>query len=89
MHDKCTCCHQPFEPEPGYYYGAMFISYAFNAAYFFTMWVALSLFGEFGTLEFSIALISIAAILFPLTFRWSRVLWLNIFVRYDSRVKCS
>lgn len=88
MNEKCACCNLSFEPEPGYYYGAMFISYAFNAAYFFSMWILLSLFGEFGTVQFTISLVVVALALFPMTFRWSRVLWLNIFVRYDPGLKC-
>ncbi|MFT7161544.1 MAG: hypothetical protein ACI9GZ_002729, partial [Bacteroidia bacterium] len=29
---KCTVCNLTFEPEPGFYYGAMFISYAISMA---------------------------------------------------------
>lgn len=27
MHERCSVCNQRFEPEPGYYFGAMYISY--------------------------------------------------------------
>ena len=29
MREECTHCRQDFFPEPGFYYGAMFISYIF------------------------------------------------------------
>jgi len=29
MHDKCPHCNLNYMPEPGFYYGAMFISYIF------------------------------------------------------------
>lgn len=32
MHTHCQVCGISFEPEPGFYYGAMFISYAFTVA---------------------------------------------------------
>ncbi|MFT7032909.1 MAG: hypothetical protein ACJA2S_001410 [Cyclobacteriaceae bacterium] len=32
MYKKCTVCNLTFEPEPGFYYGAMFISYAISMA---------------------------------------------------------
>lgn len=31
MNEKCFCCGQSFMPEPGYYFGAMFVSYGLNA----------------------------------------------------------
>lgn len=89
MNDKCSCCEQSFEPEPGYYFGAMFISYAFNTAYFFGVWLLFSFSQDYGTLEFMSALVLVALVLFPMTFRWSRVLWLNIFIHYDGSLKCS
>ncbi len=27
MHERCEVCNNKLEPEPGYYFGAMFISY--------------------------------------------------------------
>ena len=31
MHERCPNCHQHFEPEPGFYFGAMFVSYILSA----------------------------------------------------------
>ena len=28
LHEACPVCHRKYEKEPGFYYGAMFISYA-------------------------------------------------------------
>ena len=30
MHEKCAFCNQDFEPEPGFYFGALFISYTLH-----------------------------------------------------------
>src|SRR5690348_15008176 len=34
MHPYCPCCGQNLEPEPGYYFGAMYVSFAFNVGIF-------------------------------------------------------
>lgn len=86
MHDHCPCCGQSFTPEPAYYFGAMFVSYALNAAYFIALWVALYILMDDipdyliigGTIALVIGLL-------PVTFRLSRVLWIYIFVRYEGR----
>ncbi|MBK9636286.1 MAG: DUF983 domain-containing protein [Bacteroidetes bacterium] len=56
MHSHCPNCGLNFEPEPGYYYGAMYVSYAFtiavSVAVFLFYWV---LFPDFSALTFIIA----------------------------------
>lgn len=85
MKEKCSKCNQSFEPEPGYYFGAMFISYGINTAYFIAIWISFALFfDEIITFHLIITLSIIVVGLFPLTFRWSRVLWISIFVRYRA-----
>lgn len=32
MYAACPNCHVSLEPEPGFYFGAMFVSYAFTVA---------------------------------------------------------
>ncbi|MBL0740356.1 DUF983 domain-containing protein [Chryseolinea sp. Jin1] len=92
MNKTCACCSQPFEPEPGYYFGAMFVSYAINTAFFVAVWVALSVLTKEVTTAQMIAVLLIVVFgLLPITFRLSRVLWINIFVHYDltaGKQKC-
>ena len=85
MNQHCACCGQSFEPEPGYYFGAMIISYAFNTAFFIGVWCLLLLVvDEISTLMMLSVLLFVVVGLLPLNFRWSRVLWINIFVRYQG-----
>ena len=28
MNERCPCCHLDFQQEPGFYWGAMYVSYA-------------------------------------------------------------
>jgi len=83
MPDHCSYCGQSYMPEPGFYYGAMFVSYIFTGWFcilfvMFFHWV----------LDWSIAasfalLIAVCAIFFVYIFRLARAIWINITVKYD------
>ncbi|EAZ81440.1 hypothetical protein ALPR1_20428 [Algoriphagus machipongonensis] len=85
MNPKCDYCQQSFEPEPGYYFGAMFISYALNTALFISVWLGLEIFYPEYSLGLLLTLIVISAIiLLPFFFRVSRSAWIAIFVPYEA-----
>ncbi|MEB2776118.1 DUF983 domain-containing protein [Algoriphagus sp. D3-2-R+10] len=85
MNKVCSHCNQSFEPEPGYYFGAMFISYAINTALFITAWVMLEVIYPVYSLSLLLSVIGVAAILcFPLIFRLSRSIWIAIFIPYSK-----
>ncbi|MCC9135438.1 DUF983 domain-containing protein [Pontibacter silvestris] len=85
MNEFCPCCRQPFEPEPGYYYGAMFVSYAFSTAIFIAVWIALSfLVEEVSITMMVIAILVIVVGLLPINFRLSRAMWINFFISYKG-----
>lgn len=83
MHKQCPCCGQKYERETGFFYGAMYISYALSVALVMPL-VAL-LYFVFHMDVFTILPILLVEmiVLFPAVFRWSRNIWLNIFVPYD------
>jgi len=87
MHNHCPECDLNFMPEPGFYYGAMYVSYAFTIAIGVALFVAeIVLFPPFSTLTFLIALTAILLICAPYTFRTSRAIWINLFVHYDAKI---
>ncbi len=79
----CSYCGIAFEPEPGFYYGAMFVSYALTVALF--TFLGVSLFFLFHPAdEVYLIVIGIAALLFtPFSFRYSRILFLYWFGGYN------
>ena len=86
MHKTCPYCGLMYEIEPGFFTGAMYVSYAFSVAIFVV--VGFSLYFLFGDPDISIYILvifSIILILFPLLFRYSRVLYLHWFggVKYN------
>jgi uncharacterized protein (DUF983 family) len=68
MNDHCSSCGQSFMPEPGYYFGAMFVSYGLNAAYFVAVWVATYvLFGDISVWAIIAAILFVIIVLLPVT----------------------
>lgn len=85
MHQSCPCCGQSFEPEPGYYYGAMYVSFAFNVAIFLVSLFILYQFVEEVTMAMMMGIVVVVVVGFlPVIFRLSRSLWINIFIRYEG-----
>ena len=85
MYPKCPCCGQSFEPEPGYYFGAMFISYAITTAIFLVALFVLSLLVEEITMLMVFVTVTVVVIGFlPVIFRLSRSMWISIFIRYEG-----
>ncbi|WP_046311654.1 DUF983 domain-containing protein [Pontibacter korlensis] len=85
MNKSCPCCGQDLEQEVGYYYGAMYVSFAINVAIFLGSMFILYQFVEELTMAMMIGVVAVVVVGFlPLIFRLSRVLWINIFVRYEG-----
>ena len=83
MKERCDKCYEDFFPEPGYYYGAMFLSYIFTA--FFSIGFVLFLHWVLGwstTASFT-ALLVVLGIFFVYIFRLARALYINLHVHYD------
>ncbi|BDD10537.1 hypothetical protein FUAX_29690 [Fulvitalea axinellae] len=80
MHHTCPECGLRFEREPGFFFGAMYISYAFNVAIFVCVTMAIWLLGGNFPLWVHIATVFIVAgLCLPFVFRYSRVLYLYWF----------
>lgn len=72
----CTVCEMSYEPEPGFFYGAMYFSYALIVALIVTCSVV---FYTLNLFDYAIVGIPIAIlILVPVIFRYSRMLMLYV-----------
>lgn len=78
----CDHCGQRIEIEPGYFYAAMYVSYAMNVAEMIGVSILVYLFkGGLSDDNFWYYLISIFAasfILYPLNYRYSRIILLHV-----------
>ena len=83
MPEKCPHCAQKYELEPGFYYGAMFISYLITAFACFFIWSIFHFGFGLDWLTAWAAMVGIVAIFFVYIFRLARSLWIHINVSYD------
>lgn len=78
MHDVCPACGHVFEREPGYFVGAMYISYALAIPMYLLLVAILRSFmrgaSDIAVLAAGLPLVCLAA---PLLFRYSRVIWMH------------
>ena len=80
MNQHCPHCGLLFEIEPGFYFGAMFVSYAFSVIVFFVVGFSLFLlFHDPPVLVYVICTFLTILVLYPLSFRYSRVIFLHLF----------
>ena len=88
MNENCSQCGLRFEVEPGFFFGAMYISYAVTVGILVLTGITLNIISNGVYLStFISSAIAITLILLPLTFRYSRVLFLYWFggVKYKPR----
>lgn len=86
MYPSCEVCGQSFEPEPGFYFGSMFVSYGINTALFVAFWIGTSMLaGDMSIFSIIGLLFAVVILLLPITFRVSRSIWINFFVHYDPQ----
>ena len=84
MHDSCQVCSQDFKIEPGFYIGALWMSFPLVIIFmamlsiFCLVYLKLSLNYFFVILTISLFLLQ------PIITRLGRSLWIHIFVKYDQ-----
>lgn len=77
VNKKCEVCDANFQPEPDFYYGAMYISYAFSVALVITALVAINVLIEEPELWMYLTTVVVLNILLlPLMLRYSKTLYL-------------
>jgi len=92
MNDSCPVCGQSYLQEPGFYYAAMYMSYAVNVALAVTCWVLFGFLFKPDSLEafFQFVLIPVIVlvlVLLPFILRFSRtavLYWLGN-INYDPK----
>lgn len=74
------------EPEPGFYQGAMYVSYAFAVAMIATIGVVLYLAGDPPEWVYITAIIVVTLLFAPWNYRASRIVYLHLFggIKFDA-----
>lgn len=83
LNETCPHCKVKFESEPGFFWGAMYFSYAYSVASFIVIGFFFFTFSEDVNLTYYIATVVIFTIITsPLSFRMSRLLMMYIAAPY-------
>ncbi|WP_213019052.1 DUF983 domain-containing protein [Hymenobacter negativus] len=86
--EACPVCQQTYEPEPGFYYGAMYISSGFSTGVLLGIGFLLYYFANDPPLWVYVATVAAAVLaITPMLFRYSRAVMLYGFggARFDPR----
>lgn len=89
IHKNCSVCGLQYEIELGFFWGAMYISYGFSVAIIATVIVVSNVIFKVENPWIYIATIfAILAPMYPLSFRYSRVLMLHFFgsIEYNPKI---
>ncbi len=84
MNEKCSRCGENFTPEPGFYVGAMYVSYGISVAVTSLYFFGLVIFLKVSAIIVLAILVLSIILLMPISFRLSRLIWINFFVDYEK-----
>jgi hypothetical protein len=79
MNHQCEHCGIRLEPEPGFYQGAMYVSYGFTVVSMAIISGMLYGMGITTPGVYTGVIIGITVLIAPLNFRYSRILYLYLF----------
>lgn len=82
MNTTCNVCNFKFEKEPGFFFGAMFVSYALVAAEMIAAVILSKVLLDFSYITVLLITISTAVLLSTINFRISRSIWIYMFYNY-------
>ena len=89
MPERCPVCGQKYEIEVGFWYGTGYVSYAISVGMIFILATLFGLTVGFSWKDNSVyifiaLMIGVMTLLQPWIMRYSRVLYLYVFVRYGQ-----
>lgn len=84
MNDGCSVCGLSFNPEPGFYYGAMYVSYGVTIFVSLINFLWMYMLWGFTTWRYLIINAFILFFLIPLIFRLSRSIYLAIIFNVEK-----
>jgi uncharacterized protein (DUF983 family) len=77
MNERCSVCNYKFDKEPGYFFGAMYLSYAMAIAEMIAVFLCLVWFVP--TWALITALLCILVLMSFYNYRLSREIWVKLF----------
>ena len=80
MHENCPHCDLRYEVEPGFFYGAMYISYAFTVGIMlFGGIIVFNFFNDPPAMGYVVPITIFSLVMVPFNFRTARVIFIHLF----------
>lgn len=87
MNIKCSKCDLKYMMEPSFYYGAMYVTYGLTVGISIITFIISTFLFNLSLLESFIPIVIVLILTAPISLRFSRIIWINIFVNYDPNSK--
>ena len=84
IHDNCPKCNLKYMLEPSFYYGAMYIAYGLTVGFSILTFLLGHYLLRWHLLEIFILIGIMLVMTTPFTLRFSRCIWIHLFVGYDD-----
>ena len=84
MYESCSNCQLHYEKESGFFYGAMYVSYALTSGWFIVWFLLQNYWLNWELLTFAVFISLTIIFLSPLTIRLSRLIWMNFFFKFKK-----
>ena len=82
---ECPVCKRSYNREPGFYFGALYVSYALGVALFVSAFVATYVIFPEASTELYIAVVVLSMVLLgPVIYALSKIIWANMFYPYQG-----
>lgn len=85
MPEKCSVCGQKTNPEPGFYYGSMFLSYILSGFLLLGSALLLVFYFKWSANQAMAFVLFLAVIIYLKILRISRSIWIHTVVKYDPQ----
>ncbi|MGK4567071.1 DUF983 domain-containing protein [Flavobacterium sp. 3HN19-14] len=83
MHENCSHCGTKYKMEPNFFFGAMFVSYAVAVAVGILIFLLSFMVLKTNLKMAFVAIFAGLILLMPMITRFSRNIYINIFMHYD------
>ena len=82
MNQRCKVCNEDFRREPGFYFGAMYVSYALTVGVGIALYLFMRVYLGFSVTQYFLSFILSLVVLLPVYYRTARIIWIHLFVNY-------
>ena len=86
MHSKCPSCGFKYMIEPSFFYGAMYVNYSLTVGLSILTFLVCIIGFHLSLVQTIIPIVLVLVLTLPISIRLSRIIWINFFVKYDSKI---